>query len=58
LKSGTQKPAPVTAIVHMCGNAFAVTRRDGQLDIRRIPARKKPARAARQQVLPFPERER
>jgi len=47
----------VTVIVHMCGNAFAVTRRGGRLDIRRIPTRQKPARAARQQVLPFPDRE-
>lgn len=29
--------APVTALVHMLGGAFAVTRRDGRLDLRRIP---------------------
>jgi len=40
LKSGRTKP--VTALVRMLGNAFAITRRGGRLDIRQLP---KPAPA-------------
>lgn len=40
MNSDQKKPRPITNLVRMCGNAFAVTRDGRKLDIRALPSPK------------------